>query len=201
MPTLFPIISIGYIRKLPLIAPGSFRSVALYRFKGIKPRLKRPSRPQLVAEQEPVFPRRKAQSTNVLFRYLYRDASNYKQYGEAIFTNQTFLLPDEIEKHIRACLKDGKFFIARQVNLEECFFEALREDDHPWHTFERVEITILAPFDPDNWSQKQHRRDIVEFIADLERSRQAGWDEMNVRGDVQRLLEHQKGELRRSLEK
>ena len=137
-------------------------------------------------------PQRMAQPTNILFRYLYRDASNYKQSGEAIFPNRTFLAQGEIEKQIRACLKDGEFFIARQVNLEERFFDALREDDHPWHSFERMEITTLAAFDPDNWSQKQHRRDITEFLADLERARRAGWDEMNVRADLQRLLEQKK---------
>jgi hypothetical protein len=201
MPIPFPITSVNRIKRLPLIAPGSFRKIALYRFKGIKPRPKRPTRPSLVTEQALSFPQRKTQPTNILLRYLYRDASNYKQYGEAIFSNQSCLLPDEIEKQIRACLRDGEFFIARQVNLEERFFDALREDDHPWHSFERAEITTLAPFDPDNWSQKQHRRDIAEFIADLERAHQAGWDEMNVRADLQRLLEHQKGELRRNLEK
>lgn len=201
MQTLFPITIIERFRKLPLIAPGSFRKAALYRFQGVKPRPKRAAKPRLVTEQEFGYPKRKTQPTNVLFRYLYRDASNYKQSGEAVFSNQTFLLPDEIEKQIRARLKDGEFFIARQINLEERFFDALREDDHPWHSFERVEITTLAPFDPDNWSQKQHRRDIAEFIADLERARQAGWDEMNVRADVQRLLEYQKGELRRNAEK
>ncbi len=197
MPTLFPITNPNCSRKSPLTAPGSFRKIALYRVKGLKARPKRLPRLPQVTEQGRVL----AHPTNILFRYMYRDASNYKQSGEAIFSNQTFLMPGEVEKQIRACLKDGEFFIARQVNIEERFFDALREDDHPWHSFERVEITTLAPFDPDNWSQKQHRRDILEFLADLERAHRAGWDEMNVRADLQRLLEHQKSVLRRSLEK
>ena len=185
----------------PLAAPGSFRRTALYHFKGIKPQPKTSTRRLRLADQEAVFFQTKAQATNILFRYMYRDASNYKQYGEAIFTNQTLLLPAEIEKQIHACLKDGEFFIARQVNIEERFFDALREDDHPWHTFERIEVTTLAPFDPGHWFQKQHRRDIVEFLADLEKAHRAGWDEMNVRTDLQRLLEQQKHEIRRTLEK
>jgi hypothetical protein len=201
MPTQFPITSIPPLEKAPLFAPGSFRRVAQYRFQSFKPRPKRPAHPLFVNEQKSVFPQRKVNPTNIIFYYLYRDASNYKQYGEAIFTNQTFLLPNEIEQQIRALLKDGEFFIARQINIEERFFDALRDDDHPWHTFERVEVTTLAPFDPDNWSQKQHRRDITEFIANLGQAHQAGWDEMNVRADLENLLGQKKARLRANLEK
>ena len=39
---------------------------------------------------------------NVSFKYLYRDAGNYKQHGEAIFTNTTFISIQEIEQQIRS---------------------------------------------------------------------------------------------------
>ena len=182
----------------PLVAPTSFRQAALYRTKGARLKMRKHGLPLAIAE---AAPQRMAQSTNILFRYTYRDASNYKQHGEVIFTNRTFLSASEIEKQIHACLKDGEFFIARQVHIEERFFDALHEDDHPWHTFERIEVTILAPFDPDNWAEKQHRRDITEFIADLEQACRAGWDEMNVRPDLQRQLETQKIAIRQTLEK
>jgi hypothetical protein len=198
MPYSTPLSLLSKTNRWPLLAPASFQRTALYCTKGTKPKLRKRSTPLAIAES---VPQRLAQPTNLLFRYMYRDASNYKQHGEAIFTNRTFLSPDEIEKQIRACLKGGEFFIARQIHIEERFFDALREDDHPWHTFERVEITTLAPFDPDNWAEKQHRRDITEFIADLELAQRAGWDEMNVRPDLQRLLEAQKAEIRRNLEK
>jgi len=184
-----PIFLSAKTSRWPLLAPASFRQAALYRIKGAKPSLRKRSLPLMTAES---VPQRMAQPTNILFRYLYWDASNYKQYGEAVFTNNTFLPPAEIEKQIHACWKDGEFFIARQVNIEERFFDTLREDDHPWHTFERIEVTTLAPFDPDHWYQKQHRRDIVEFLADLEKAQRAGWDEMNVRPDLRILLEKQK---------
>lgn len=201
MTTPYPITNFKANQGRSLIAPGSFHRVALYRVKGVNPKPKLPAWSLRLADHEAAFSHPQGQATNLLFRYLYRDAANYKQYGEAIFANQTMLLPAEIEKQIRACLKDGEFFIARQVNLDERFFDALREDDHPWHTFERLEVTTLAPFDPDNWSQKQHRRDITEFLADLGKAQRAGWDGMNVRPDLQRLLEQQKNEIRRTLEK
>jgi len=77
----------------------------------------------------------------------------------------------------------------------------LRDDDNPWHEFERVEVTTLPPFDPDNWTQKQHCRDISEFTVDLERAQNAGWDEMNVRADLTQLQKSQKSELKQRLAK
>jgi hypothetical protein len=200
MPFTFPTAPVSKLKRLPLIAPGSFRRIFLYRFRGIKPGPKRPARSQHVTEQKLDFPHRKNHSTNVLFRYLYRDASNYKLYGEAIFTNQTFLPLAEIEQQVRASLKDGEFFIAQQVRIEERFFDTLHDDDHPWHTFEKVETTPLAPFDPDNWAEKQHRRDITEFILELEQAKKSGWDEMNVRKDLKQLLEGERQKLRQSID-
>ncbi len=107
---------------------------------------------------------------NTLFKYMYRDASNYKLHGEAIFTNRTLLPLEEIEKQIRSFLSDSEYFIAGQVNIEERFFDVLHEDDHPWHEFESVEETSTKAFDPENWKQRQHLRDIREFIADLEKA-------------------------------
>ena len=138
---------------------------------------------------------------NVSFKYLYRDASNYKLHGEAVFTNFTFMPIDEIEKQIRSCLKDGEFFIARQVNIEERFFDVLHEDDdHPWHEFNLVEMTTESAFDPENWSQHNHKRDITEFIAELEKANRVGWDELKVRADVAGMQEKQKDKLKQTLE-
>ncbi len=60
-------------------------------------------------------------SENVSFQYLYCDAGNYKLRGTAIFTNHSFLTIEEIEQQIRSFLKDGEFFIARQLDMEERF--------------------------------------------------------------------------------
>lgn len=135
---------------------------------------------------------------NICFRYLYRDASNYKQHGEAVFTNHRRVPIQEIEKQIRVFLMDGEYFIARQVNLEERFFDALYDDDHPWHEFSRVEASTQPAFDPEYWNEHKHRRDITEFIADLEKAGRAGWDETKVREDVARLMARQKDELKRT---
>lgn len=135
-------------------------------------------------------------SPNIRFAYMYRDAGNYKQHGEAIFSNETHLPSDEIEKQIRSYLNDGEFFIARQVHLEERFFDVLYDDDHPWHEFLEVDASDDPTFDPDH----EHKRDIAEFLSDLEKAHRAGWDEMNVREDLSRQFTEQKGVLKQRLE-
>lgn len=136
-------------------------------------------------------------SLNVSFKYLYRDAGNYKLHGEAVFTNSTSLCIEEIEKQIRACLQDGEFFIARQVHIEERFFDVLNEEeDHSWHEFCLVEMTGDPAFDP----RHDHKRDVTEFIADLEKANRDGWDETNVRADLMEMLEKQKLEMKRTLD-
>lgn len=137
---------------------------------------------------------------NIRFRYLYRDASNYKQHGEAIFSNQGRLSLKVIEERIRANLRDGEFFIARQICLEEFFFDALNEDDHPWHEFNFVEATTDPLFDPECWKERGQRRDIAAFLTELETAHRTGWDEMNVREDLKQQTEKQKQELKRRVQ-
>lgn len=134
--------------------------------------------------------------TNIRFVYMYRDASNYKQHGEAILQNEKQLVVDEIEKQIRACLNDGEYFIARQIHIEERFFDALYDDDHPWHEFVRVETTSVPVFDPES----DHQRDIAELLAELESAHWSGWDEMNVREDLAKQFKEQKRMLKQRLE-
>jgi hypothetical protein len=140
-------------------------------------------------------------ASNVAFHYLYRDASNYKLLGTTLFTNDTFLSIEEIENQIRAFLKDGEFFIARQVLIEERFFDALHEEEeHVWHEFVIAETTTEPSFDPSYRAEHSEDRDITAFIVDLERAHRAGWDETNVRGDVAQMLEVQRRKLKEDLE-
>ena len=179
---------------------NSFRKRVPFPIKRKKFRLTDQTR-NSVAENPGNLFRTRLGACNVSFKYLYRDASNYKLHGEAVFTNHTFIPIDEIEKQIRFCLKDGEFFIARQVNIEERFFDVLHEeDDHPWHEFNLVEMTTEPAFDPENWNQHNRKRDITEFIAELEKAKRVGWDELKVRADVAGMQEKQKDKLKQTLE-
>lgn len=134
--------------------------------------------------------------TNIRFTYLYRDASNYKQHGEAILSNETQLTLEEVDQTIRSLLSDGSFFIARQVQLEERFFAIVNEDDHPWHEFVQVEMTTDPTFDP----VPEAKRDIVQFLQELEQVHNTGWDESQVRADLIRQIEKERDALKRWLD-
>ncbi len=134
--------------------------------------------------------------TNIRFIYLYRDASNYKQHGEAILSNETQLAVEEIDQKIRSLLSDGLFFIARQVQLEERFFAIVNEDDHPWHEFVQVEATTDPTFDP----IPETKRDITQFLKELEQVLHAGWDERQVRANLIQQIEKDRRELKRWLD-
>lgn len=148
--------------------------------------------------ETPIYTRKNA-PMNVRFKYMYRDASNYKQHGDAVFRNSDFLSLDEIEKQIRAYLQDGEYFIARQVHIEECFFDAMHDDDHPWHEFSGVENTTQLPFDPDHANRTGYFRDVREFLADLEAAHRAGWNETLVRSDLAAMQERQRQDLKAAL--
>ncbi len=134
------------------------------------------------------------------FIYLYRDASNYKQHGEALFSNHTHLSLAEVEVRILSCLHEESFFIARQVQLEECFFDQPDlHDDHPWHEFSFIEETDMPPCDPEHWAHYAHHRDITEFLNELESAHRAGWDEGCVRSDLAQVFDQQKADIKHSL--
>ena len=134
--------------------------------------------------------------TNIRFAYLYRDASNYKQHGEVILSNETQLAVGAIDQQIRSHLSDSSFFIARQVQLEERFFTVVNEDDHPWHEFVQVESTTDPVFDP----VPEVKRDIVQFLQELEKAHQTGWDETQVREDINQQIEKEREALKRWLD-
>ena len=133
---------------------------------------------------------------NIRFAYMYRDACNYKLHGEVIFSNESLLTLEEIEKQIRSLLNEGEYFIARQIHLEDRFFDVVNDDDHPWHEVVVVEATNDPTFDP----VPEHKRDIAEFLADMEKAHRAGWDEMNVREDINQQIEKERNDLKHWLD-
>lgn len=83
-----------------------------------------------------------ASNNNIKINYLYRDAGNYKEFGEIIFTNQDLKSLDEIELAIRKNLIEGEFFIPEKWNVPRLSFEDYSPElDHDYHEFESIEIT------------------------------------------------------------
>lgn len=100
-------------------------------------------------------------SQNTKFNYLYRDAGNYKSWGDVIFANPDYLPLNEIEKRLTKAFDQEIFFIANQINVNEIFFKEITDDDHCYHEFYSVELTERNASDLLN-------RTIKNFIEQVE---------------------------------
>jgi hypothetical protein len=107
---------------------------------------------------------------NIKLTYLYRDAGNYKTWGEVVFSNPIGLTPIEVTCKLEQVSPDG-LFIADQVRLPELLpylTGNLSPDDHCFHEFDRVEVTADGPSD-------HLGRPISEFLSEAHREAQSGW--------------------------
>jgi len=83
---------------------------------------------------------------NLKFEYLYRDAGNYKQFGQIVFLNPTNLDPQSATLKIKDKLIDGEFFYPSKVGvprLEAYDFDF--EIDHEWYEFQKFSLTNENP--------------------------------------------------------
>jgi hypothetical protein len=123
---------------------------------------------------------------NTVFKYMYRDASNYKNGGEVIFVGG--ITPAQLERLERA-FDDGLYFIASQISVLEVFLwaedynpedlelelavaalmprkYAIGEDDHCWHEFTGASEVDQTPTDS---------RTIEQFVTEVEAAAASGW--------------------------
>ena len=118
---------------------------------------------------------------NVKFVYLYRDASNYKAWGEVIFDNTDNLVLYEIEERLRRSLDGGEYFLANQVCIPEVFLfqkDIFTEDDHYYHEFHCVEYTS-------NQCTDFYGRSIKTFVEQVEHVGWYDWPlDMRVKGPI-----------------
>jgi hypothetical protein len=108
---------------------------------------------------------------NIKFTYLYRDGGNYKTWNEVVFSNSDDLSPKVVASELqRAFMQDG-LFIAHQVRLPEVLpysCEGLTLDDHCFHEFDSVALTIDAAND-------RFGRSIHDFLTEVTREASMGW--------------------------
>lgn len=97
---------------------------------------------------------------HTVFEYLYRDASNYKAYGEVLLKGS--MSGDAVQK-LKDCLEDFGVFVAEQVGIpvlcEELYqySDGPTDDDHAYHEF--VLCRKATPEDIDTlplWGSTQH---------------------------------------------
>jgi len=101
---------------------------------------------------------------NILLTYLYRDAGNYKQWGEVVFTNADGTDPAALEAEARRYLIDGHWFVAEDTGVPDLRPDEWDDElDHDWHEFHSFAETEVPPDDVRN-------RDIADFLQDLRAS-------------------------------
>jgi hypothetical protein len=99
---------------------------------------------------------------NIRFEYLYRDAGNYKNWGEVVFKNNNNLDVESLDRKVRNVLIDSEYFVAEKVSVPSLQFEEYIEAlDHGWHEFHMFDHTSAEPNDILD-------RDVHEFIQCLE---------------------------------
>lgn len=83
---------------------------------------------------------------HITLSYLYRDAGNYKQFNEEVFTNEKNLQIDYIEQQIKKCLYDETWFYVDRWGMKDLHVHPWdNELDHTWHEFESVADTNEKP--------------------------------------------------------
>ena len=85
-----------------------------------------------------------------LFRYCYRDASNYKSWGRLLLQGSAVSVDmEDLQRHFYA----GEFFIAEQLNIPSLYAELWfysggpTIDDHVWHTFHSLRSATAQEMD------------------------------------------------------
>ena len=98
---------------------------------------------------------------NVRFEYLYRDAGNYKNWGEVVFSNPRSVSADIVTAMAEQVLIDCAFFVATKADVPDLHFADHDEDlDHGWHEVHAFRLTDDSPNDV-------RSRNIEEFIDSL----------------------------------
>ena len=93
---------------------------------------------------------------NIRMDYLYRDAGNYKNWGEVVFSNPSYLPLNHIEKMATEALLERMYFIASSVGLPNLHFpECNAALDHDWHEFHGLAETNAPVSDSGGRSVEQ----------------------------------------------
>ena len=98
---------------------------------------------------------------NVRFEYLYRDAGNFKNWSEIVFSNPHDIPADIVAAMAEQVLIDRTFFVAAKADIPDLHFAEHNEElDHGWHEVHSFWPTDEPPNDVRN-------RNIEEFVESL----------------------------------
>ena len=113
---------------------------------------------------------------SIKFNYLYRDGSNYKSFGEVIFSNPENLHMNEIEADLLNAFLSDRLFIASQISIPEKFLfvnRSFTKHDHCYHEFDSVEFC-------EEESTDSLERTITNFLQDVEIVSKQGWKAFDI---------------------
>lgn len=80
---------------------------------------------------------------NVKLEYMYRDAGNYKRYGEVIFGNKNGISISTVKNVILSNLIEGEWFQPTLWNLPDLHFDDWDDElDVPYHEFISIVETM-----------------------------------------------------------
>jgi len=114
---------------------------------------------------------------NVRFEYLYRDAGNFKNWGEVVFSNPRNINADVVAAMADKVLIDHAYFVASKASVPDLHFaQHIEELDHDWHEVCAFQPTDDAPNDPQG-------RDVEEFIESLQCAPQINSIRLNERAN------------------
>ena len=109
---------------------------------------------------------------NIEFCYLYRDASNYKEWGSVVFHNPYGFDTCFIDSILKKYFDFGNLFIACQISIPEKFIYIDGEitiDDHCYHEYVEVKETSKESNDKD-------KRSVHQFMWQVQFMSFKGWD-------------------------
>jgi hypothetical protein len=100
---------------------------------------------------------------NVRFEYLYRDAGNFKNWGEVVFHNSSNISEESIATMAAEILRtDPPYFVASKIEVPDLHFSQCDEElDHDWHEVHAFHSTDDEPSDP----QGRSIETFIEFLG------------------------------------
>ena len=107
---------------------------------------------------------------NTIIEYLYRDASNYKQWNKAVIRGE--LSSEQLER-IEARLFDGEFFVPRSVGLPEQRITDYRtDDDHCWFEWDMCDVPEFTEAPP---TVDMDAEELVRRFEQVSQWDETGW--------------------------
>ena len=103
---------------------------------------------------------------NIRFEYLYRDAGNFKSWGELVFFNPHNINVNLVKVLAENVLIDQAYFVASKADIPDLHFKEYNVQlDHGWH-----ELHIFVPTEkrPMTHTDEISKNSLNRFVVQLQ---------------------------------